>query len=80
MKRRNNKIQKEVLGEFSVLSERQEFKRVIVCQDVKELYDGQTRHTKFFYLDSVEGKQVFPTDDPMILCLADGTLLKKRNC
>lgn len=75
---RTRKPPKELLGTFMVQTAAHESKKVFVCQNVTSYYHGDASHTKEYHLDSIHGKQVYPTDNPSVLSAEDGTLLHKK--
>lgn len=71
--------QREVIGSFSVVDNKQEIKKVIVCQDILSHYSADNSHFKSLHLDHVDGVEVYKTTDPEIFKLPDGTTLKRKS-
>lgn len=71
--------QREVIGSFTVVDNKQEIKKVLVCQDILNHYSADSSHFKSLYLDHVDGVEVYKTNDPEIFKLPDGTTLKKKS-
>jgi len=69
----------ELIGSFTVVDNKNEVKKVVVSQDIVTHYRGATSHSKNLHLDSIDGIEVFKTDDPDIFKLPDGTSLRKKN-
>lgn len=69
----------ELVGVFTVVDNKQELKQVVVSQDIISYYRGEIIHTKNLHLDSIDGSEVFKTNDPEIFKLRDGSTLKKTN-
>ncbi|MGB3225868.1 MAG: hypothetical protein WBB23_23975 [Desulforhopalus sp.] len=69
----------ELIGFFTVVNNKQELKQVIVSQDIISYYRGEASHTKHLHLDSIDGSEVYKTDDPEIFKLPDGSTLRKTN-
>lgn len=68
---------KEVIGHFSVVDNKRERKQVIVSQEVITHYSGTANHSKSLSLDSLDGPEVYKTEDPSLFKLLDGTILRK---
>ena len=73
-----NKTKREVVGSFTVINDRQEIRKIVVCQDIITHYSGNTRHTKNLHLDTIDGVEVYKTQDPDIFRLPDGTTLRRK--
>lgn len=69
----------EILGSFTVVDHNQELKQVVVSQDIVTHYSGENSHSKNLHLDTIDGVEVFKTNDPDIYKLPDGTELRKKN-
>ncbi len=69
----------ELVGVFTVVTNKQELKQVVVSQDIISYYRSETNHTKNLHLDSINGPEVYKTNDPEIFMLPDGTTLRKIN-
>lgn len=69
----------ELVGIFTVINNKQELKQVVVSQDIVSFYKGEASHTKNLHLDSIDGSEVYKTDDPEIFKLPDGSILRKTN-
>jgi hypothetical protein len=69
----------EQIASFTVENEARKLIRVIVSQEIRPLYDGEKTYRKRYRLESLDGIAVFPTEDPDILKLSDGSLLKRKN-
>lgn len=69
----------ELVGVFTVVNNKHELKQVVVSQDVVSYYRGEASHTKKLHLDSIDGSEVYKTDDPEIFKLPDGSTLRKTN-
>ena len=77
-KTKKNQKKQEILGSFNVIGEDFKTKKVVVCQEIIKYYNGAINHTKKFFLDSENGKEIFPTQNPNVLSLDDGTLFRKK--
>lgn len=73
-----NKPKKEIIGSFTVLDDKQEIRKIVVSQDIITLYSGNTSHSKNLHLDTIDGVEVYKTNDPDIFRLPDGTLLRRK--
>ena len=69
----------EQIASFTVINENYELKQVIISQDLLSHYDGKKIYTKKYCLESLGGTPVFRTDNPDILKLADGSILKRSH-
>lgn len=74
-----NRTKRELIGSFTVINDRQELKKIVVSQDIITHYSGDTRHTKNLHLDTIDGVEVYATQDPDIFKLPDGTTLRRKN-
>ncbi|MBW1636734.1 MAG: hypothetical protein JRC87_06420 [Deltaproteobacteria bacterium] len=73
------KIVEEQIASFTVENEARELKKVIVSQVITPHYDGEENYPKRYRLESLDGLAVFRTEDPDILTLSDGSLLRRKN-
>jgi len=73
------KTTEEQIASFTVENEARKLIRVIVSQEISPRYDGEKTYRKRYRLESLDGISVFPTEDPDILKLADGSLLRRKN-
>jgi len=69
----------ELIGIFTVVDSNQELQKIVVSQDIVIHYSGQTSHTKNLHLNTIDGDEVYKTDDPDLFKLSDGATLRKRN-
>lgn len=69
----------ELIGSFTVINDKQELKTVVVSQDIVTHYSGTTSHSKNLHLDTIDGVEVYKTNDPDIFKLSDNTTLRKIN-
>jgi hypothetical protein len=72
------KRKQEFIGSFTALNNKQELKKIIISQDILPHYCGNSNHSKNLFLETMNGIQVFKTEDPNIFQLSDGSLLKKK--
>jgi hypothetical protein len=72
------KRKQELIGSFTVVNDKQELRKIVVSQDIISHYCGKTNHSKNLNLDSIDGAEVFKTDDPDIFKLSDGSTLKRK--
>lgn len=75
--RQINKEKEVVIGSISVLDETRNVRTIVVCQKCLTHYQGNLKYLKTFYLESPDGRQVYPTKDPAVYRLLDGTKLKR---
>lgn len=68
----------EQIASFTVINEDYELKQVIISQDLLSHYDGKKVYTKNYHLESLDGIPLSRTDDPDILKLPDGSILKRK--
>lgn len=73
------KRKQELIGSFTVVNDKQELRKIVVSQDIISHYCGKTNHSKNLNLDSIDGAEVFKTEDPDIFKLADGSILRKKS-
>ncbi|GEM_PF-1074920 len=71
------KRKQELIGSFTVVTDKQELRKIIISQDIISHYCGKTNHSKNLNLDSVDGLEVFKTEDPDVFRLSDGSILKR---
>lgn len=69
--------QREQLSSFTVISHRNELREVIISQEVIEPCPNSKEYKNVLNIDTIEGAVVYQTNDPDILKLQDGTILKK---
>ncbi len=69
----------EIIGSFTVVNNKQELKQVVVSQDIVTHYSGATSHSKNLNLDTIDGVEVYKTNDPDIFKLPDDSTLRKIN-
>ncbi len=69
----------QLIGVFAVVDSNQELQKIVVSQDIVSHYSGDTSHTKNLHLNTVDGVEVYKTEDPDIFKLPDGAILRKRN-
>jgi hypothetical protein len=69
----------EFVGVFTVINNQQELRQVVVSQDIISHYKGEASHTKNLHLDSIDGTEVYKTNDPEIFKLPDGSTLRKKS-
>ena len=69
--------QREQLSSFTVISHRNELREVIISQEVIEPFPNSKEYKNVLNIDTIEGAVVYQTNDPDILKLQDGTILKK---
>lgn len=67
----------EILESFTVISEAKELKKVIISQDIVTHYNKEESYNKHFRLESLYGETVYKTEDPDILELVDGAILRR---
>ena len=68
----------EQIASFTVETNNHELKQVVIIQDIHPHYDGDKNYPKRYHLDSLYGEAVYRTEDPDILKLSDGSLLKRK--
>ena len=73
-----NKRKQELIGSFAVIDDKQNIRKIVVTQDIITHYSGDARHTKNLHLDSIDGAEVYTTQNPDIFKLSDGTTLRRR--
>ena len=73
-----NKTKREFIGSFTVINDRQEIRKIVVSQDIITHYSGNTRHSKNLHLDTIDGVEVYKTQDPDVFRLSDGTTLRRK--
>ncbi len=73
------KRKQEFIGSFTAVNNKQELQKVIVSQDILPHYCGKSNHSKHLFLETINGIQVFKTEDPAIFRLSDGSLLRKKS-
>lgn len=69
--------QREQLSSFTVISHKNELREVIISQEAIESYSNSKEYENLLNIDTIEGAEVYQTNDPNILKLQDGTILKK---
>jgi hypothetical protein len=69
--------QREQLSSFTVISHKNELREVIISQEAIESNSNSKECTNLLNIDTIEGAVVYQTNDPNILKLQDGTILKK---
>lgn len=69
---------KEICGHFTVETEDNQFKQLLVIQDFVSYYSKEESYSKTFRLESLDGVVVYKTENPAIFRLANGTLLKRK--
>lgn len=74
-----NKPKQEIIGSFTVIDNKQEIRKIVVSQDIIAHYSGNTNHSKNLHLDTIDGLEVYKTQDPDVFRLPDGTLLRKKS-
>lgn len=52
--------------------------QVVILQDSFSHYSKEKSYTKTLRLESPEGVTVFPTEDPDVFQLSNGTILRKK--
>lgn len=72
------KRKQEIIGSFTVVSDKQELRKIVISQEIVSHYSGQINHSKNLNLDSIDGAEVFQTEDPDIFKLADGSILRRK--
>ena len=72
------KRKQELIGSFTVVNDKQELRKIVVSQDIISHYCGKTNHSKNLNLDSIDGAEVFKTEDPDLFRLSDGSILRKK--
>ena len=72
------KRKQEFIGSFTALNNKQELKKIVISQDILPHYCGSSNHSKNLFLETMNGIQVFKTEDPNVFQLSDGSLLKKK--
>lgn len=73
-----NTRDREVCGTFMVENKDKERLQVVVLQDTFSHYSKEKSYTKTLHLESPEGAIVYPTKDPDIFQLSNGTILRKK--
>jgi hypothetical protein len=73
-----NDREQEIVGSFVVVDNRHTMRRIVVSQDCFTNCLGETIHSKNFFLENINGPKVYKTENPDILKLIDGTILKRR--
>lgn len=69
----------EEVGTITVVDDAQNLKQVIISQDNISYYKRDNSHTKSLHLDTIDGPEVFKTNDPNIFTMQDGALLRKKS-
>lgn len=69
---------KEVCGTFMLENTDKELIQVVVLQDSFSHYSKEKSYTKTLRLGSPQGVPVYPTEDPDIFQLSNGTILRKK--
>jgi hypothetical protein len=69
--------QREQLSSFTVISHKNELREVIISQEIIEPCPTSKEYKNVLNIDTIEGAVVYQTNDPDILKLQDGTILKK---
>jgi hypothetical protein len=72
------KRKQELIASFTVVNDAQELRIIIVSQDIISHYCGKTNHSKNLSLDSIDGAEVFKTENPDIFKLSDGSILRRK--
>ena len=75
--RQINRENEVVIGSISVLDETHNERTIFVCQKCSTHYHCNVQYLKTFYLESPDGPKVYPTEDPAVYRLLDGTKLKR---
>jgi hypothetical protein len=70
--------EQEFIGSFMVVDNKQNIRRVVVSQDYFTNCSGETILSKNLFLENINGPKVYRTEDPYILELIDGTILRRR--
>lgn len=70
---------KEEIGTFTVIDDTLEVKKIVIGQDKISHYKRDNNHKKSLHLNSLDGPEVFKTNDPNIFKLQNGSILKKRS-
>ncbi|MBU1565986.1 MAG: hypothetical protein KJ630_10200 [Proteobacteria bacterium] len=73
------KRKQELIGSFTVINDKQELRKIVVSQDIISHYYGKTNHSKNLNLDSIDGEEVFKTEDPDVFRLSDGATLRRKS-
>ncbi len=68
----------EQIASFTVENNNQELKQVVISQDIHSHYTRDKNYPKRYRLESLYGEAVYRTEDPDILKLSDGSLLKRK--
>lgn len=68
----------EICGSFTVETENNELKKVLISQACVAHYDKEDSYCKRFCLESLDGPVVYKTESPVIFQLANGTTLKRQ--
>ena len=69
----------EIIGSFLVNKEDESQGKIIVSQIMADYYDGKLQGArKKLNLDSLDGPEVYRTQNPKVFMLEDGSLLKKK--
>ena len=72
------KVPEVQIASFTVENEAQELKQVIISQDAPSHYDRGENYLKHYRLESLYGEAVYLTENPDILRLTDGSILRRK--
>lgn len=67
-----------MIGSFTAVNGNKILQKIIVSQEIISHYSGDTVHKKLLTLETLNGPEVYKTDDPDIFKLIDGTTLRKK--
>lgn len=78
IKSSNENKKQELIGVFMVVDNKRKLKKVVVSQDIITHYSGETSYKKNFYLETIDGLEVYNTSDPDLFKLPDGSTLRRK--